>query len=188
MCSLLDWRLWSVVTGGFICSGLYFFFSSRRRHTRCALVTGVQTCALPIFLAGLALPAQAHPGAEGGAFPPGEGRFEQSHDRALTAWREPGQHSFGRPFAPGSAVRARPRHGVVLTDPEFGGAPAAEFEPRPHRLARQDGIGRTGRRVLGAPRDSGVGRDIDVVERARGVLTRTALGRGRVAGGGQDGA
>src|SRR3546814_16186583 len=30
------------------------FFSSRRRHTRCALVTGVQTCALPIcdFVAG----------------------------------------------------------------------------------------------------------------------------------------
>src|SRR3546814_3474094 len=27
---------------------VYFFFSSRRRHTRCALVTGVQTCALPI--------------------------------------------------------------------------------------------------------------------------------------------
>src|SRR3546814_10355547 len=29
----------------------FFFFSSRRRHTRCALVTGVQTCALPIFSA-----------------------------------------------------------------------------------------------------------------------------------------
>src|SRR3546814_542676 len=29
-------------------SFLFFFFSSRRRHTRCALVTGVQTCALPI--------------------------------------------------------------------------------------------------------------------------------------------
>src|SRR3546814_7078124 len=29
---------------------LCFFFSSRRRHTRCALVTGVQTCALPICL------------------------------------------------------------------------------------------------------------------------------------------
>src|SRR3546814_10622456 len=28
---------------------VYFFFSSRRRHTRCALVTGVQTCALPIY-------------------------------------------------------------------------------------------------------------------------------------------
>src|SRR3546814_20794897 len=31
----------------------YFFFSSRRRHTRCALVTGVQTCALPISLEDL---------------------------------------------------------------------------------------------------------------------------------------
>src|SRR3546814_1664115 len=29
-----------------------FFFSSRRRHTRCALVTGFQTCALPIFPGG----------------------------------------------------------------------------------------------------------------------------------------
>src|SRR3546814_10547862 len=34
---------WTVFT---LC---YFFFSSRRRHTRCALVTGVQTCALPIY-------------------------------------------------------------------------------------------------------------------------------------------
>src|SRR3546814_5408915 len=30
-----------------------FFFSSRRRHTRCALVTGVQTCALPIYYRGI---------------------------------------------------------------------------------------------------------------------------------------
>src|SRR3546814_3336272 len=30
------------------CMTFFFFFSSRRRHTRCALVTGVQTCALPI--------------------------------------------------------------------------------------------------------------------------------------------
>src|SRR3546814_8869705 len=30
-------------------SCFFFFFSSRRRHTRCALVTGVQTCALPIY-------------------------------------------------------------------------------------------------------------------------------------------
>src|SRR3546814_10782378 len=29
---------------------IIFFFSSRRRHTRCALVTGVQTCALPISI------------------------------------------------------------------------------------------------------------------------------------------
>src|SRR3546814_1449791 len=32
-----------------------FLFSSRRRHTRCALVTGVQTCALPIYAAKVSL-------------------------------------------------------------------------------------------------------------------------------------
>src|SRR3546814_5126830 len=39
----------------------FFFFSSRRRHTRCALVTGVQTCALPILcpLHGRASPEAA---------------------------------------------------------------------------------------------------------------------------------
>src|SRR3546814_3347991 len=37
-----------------------FFFSSRRRHTRCALVTGVQTCALPIYpLTAAAIAAEA---------------------------------------------------------------------------------------------------------------------------------
>src|SRR3546814_8088639 len=36
-----------VIVVGF---SLCFFFSSRRRHTRCALVTGVQTCALPILM------------------------------------------------------------------------------------------------------------------------------------------
>src|SRR3546814_5143434 len=37
----------------------FFFFSSRRRHTRCALVTGVQTCALPIYrVVGMKGPAQ----------------------------------------------------------------------------------------------------------------------------------
>src|SRR3546814_2318366 len=45
---------------------LLFFFSSRRRHTRCALVTGVQTCALPIssqFQAGTTLAVVQKPGA-----------------------------------------------------------------------------------------------------------------------------
>src|SRR5881409_4157343 len=32
---------------------VFFFFSSRRRHTRCETVTGVQTCALPIFAEAL---------------------------------------------------------------------------------------------------------------------------------------
>src|SRR3546814_2765256 len=37
-----------------------FFFSSRRRHTRCALVTGVQTCALPISQMGFKYFALTH--------------------------------------------------------------------------------------------------------------------------------
>src|SRR3546814_7254313 len=47
----------------FLCCSSVFFFSSRRRHTRCALVTGVQTCALPI--------SQADSGGGGGAAMPG---------------------------------------------------------------------------------------------------------------------
>src|SRR3546814_2734698 len=35
-----------------LCLYCVFFFASRRRHTRCALVTGVQTCALPIYQIG----------------------------------------------------------------------------------------------------------------------------------------
>src|SRR3546814_7183771 len=38
---------------------LFFFFSSRRRHTICALVTGVQTCALPISASAAELAAAA---------------------------------------------------------------------------------------------------------------------------------
>src|SRR3546814_7047557 len=39
-----------------LCVCFCFFFSSRRRHTRCALVTGVQTCALPISVVVLPAP------------------------------------------------------------------------------------------------------------------------------------
>src|SRR3546814_2874816 len=39
---------------------VYFFFSSRRRHTRCALVTGVQTCALPILVVSAVTPRTVH--------------------------------------------------------------------------------------------------------------------------------
>src|SRR3546814_3896644 len=46
-----------------MCGSLRFFFFSRRsRHTRCALVTGVQTCALPIYAtSGLAVLQSARP-------------------------------------------------------------------------------------------------------------------------------
>src|SRR3546814_9138536 len=60
-----------------VCSSMLvlFFFSSRRRHTRCALVTGVQTCALPICRSHLA----AHP--RSGAGPVVLGRLEEDKMR-----------------------------------------------------------------------------------------------------------
>src|SRR3546814_5195540 len=45
-------------------TSIYFCFSSRRRHTRCALVTGVQTCALPILVASAEAAAAASAAAE----------------------------------------------------------------------------------------------------------------------------
>src|SRR3546814_17215969 len=44
----------------------FFFFSSRRRHTRCALVTGVQTCALPILPEALSFKSETVDSFEGG--------------------------------------------------------------------------------------------------------------------------
>src|SRR3546814_2713791 len=51
-----------------------FFVSSRRRHTRCALVTGVQTCALPILAFGT-------PGHRGSSL---DGSFNEHHVLAIT--------------------------------------------------------------------------------------------------------
>src|SRR3546814_9668965 len=56
---LIEHDYFSVVCLDVMCVGgvIYlFFFSSRRRHTRCALVTGVQTCALPIYCECTKLP------------------------------------------------------------------------------------------------------------------------------------
>src|SRR3546814_3735823 len=49
MCSFVRLFVICVYAVDILCY-FVFFFSSRRRHTRCALVTGVQTCALPICL------------------------------------------------------------------------------------------------------------------------------------------
>src|SRR3546814_19542892 len=65
-----------------------FLFSIRRRHTRCALVTGVQTCALPIYGADIAQndgedPEGATPvdaGAEAGTDKTGAGAPENDND------------------------------------------------------------------------------------------------------------
>src|SRR3546814_2722043 len=59
-----------------------FLFSSRRRHTRCALVTGVQTCALPIFEQQRTLVARARD----------EGKVDSFGSSAVTVIMMAGQH------------------------------------------------------------------------------------------------
>src|SRR3546814_8050058 len=70
----------------------FFFFSSRRRHTRCALVTGVQTCALPIWGGG------ARRGME-----TGNGGYARAHVQSSLLWPPRGKSAFHR----------RSRHGLV---------------------------------------------------------------------------
>src|SRR3546814_4235975 len=66
-----------------------FFFSSRRRHTRCALVTGVQTCALPIF------------------------EIPQLRRLALRRSRAAGSVLEAEPHEPRSAVRFEPAAAII---------------------------------------------------------------------------
>src|SRR3546814_5494932 len=71
-----------------------FFFSSRRRHTRCALVTGVQTCALPIYPRESLGP---RPARRNRAPPQGT---QRRHPRALLPEaRNPGPRRFRRRLA-----------------------------------------------------------------------------------------
>src|SRR3546814_7113793 len=70
---------------------LFFFFSSRRRHTRCALVTGVQTCALPICACAICRPAGClrKPPKPGCA----SNRARRSRSTCATSARSPGGRS-----------------------------------------------------------------------------------------------
>src|SRR3546814_16947408 len=107
-----------------------FFFSSRRRHTRCALVTGVQTCALPICAA---FPARA-----GGAW------LDASRDPSDGARREPQGRGRGTarvsrdagPWRTGSRDTAACRYDRLL---ETGGS----------RLLGQSGARNCGPELLG---------------------------------------
>src|SRR3546814_12836989 len=56
---------YSLIVYGLLCCLVLFFVSSRRLHTRCALVTGVQTCALPICLSSFGHPQFLHPARPG---------------------------------------------------------------------------------------------------------------------------
>src|SRR3546814_5582216 len=85
-----------------------FFFSSRRRHTRCALVTGVQTCALPILTSGLDHVEDAEPLAEADTI-----RMlftDGAQDMGAFAEAKPLAH------APGAAFSYSTGNSVILAD------------------------------------------------------------------------
>src|SRR3546814_12943408 len=86
------------------------FFSSRRRHTRCALVTGVQTCALPIYVLHGGFGAVAR----------------TAGDRQL--------HLVRRPAAPGEFLELDAESGGILGPETAPFAADAGFH-RPERLA-----------------------------------------------------
>src|SRR3546814_11712989 len=67
---------------------VFFFFSSRRRHTSCALVTGVQTCALPILTIDI-LGVVPHAPLTARFVPVREGRQAQFHRIELLAGDRP---------------------------------------------------------------------------------------------------
>src|SRR3546814_4690201 len=87
---------------------LCFFFSSIRRHTRCALVTGVQTCALPISIRqqGRFHCRWRHTACRSKWFDRGQ-RFSQVRSRSHSsfAWRAASKQ-FPRPIAAHSATCA----------------------------------------------------------------------------------
>src|SRR3546814_6954471 len=85
-----------------------FFFSSRRRHTRCALVTGVQTCALPIC-------DPDHPRSD-----PGDRRFALERPSVGHEPRRGGPSAIGQACRTVSAGRGI-RIGACRSRPGIGG-------------------------------------------------------------------
>src|SRR3546814_4377913 len=98
-----------------------FFFSSRRRHTRCALVTGVQTCALPIY-PRLPILASKRRMTSGLCWP-------------KIVLRAKGAGGAGRHKSVGAAERAECRYGRVRR--ERRAAEGAEGQSRRVRLLRR---------------------------------------------------
>src|SRR3546814_1998513 len=84
---------------GVLCICCFFFFSSRRRHTRCALVTGVQTCALPISTINVTGMPKVDYGGQGGLGDVVLGPDADTTDSVYPiylSWAEAGEDEIGR--------------------------------------------------------------------------------------------
>src|SRR3546814_16344353 len=90
----------------------FFFFSSRRRHTRCALVTGVQTCALPIYPLRLRRTGRSGPGLRRMRRPR---RMERPARRTRRRLREGTRGALASLQGPALSPRPRPATSFALT-------------------------------------------------------------------------
>src|SRR3546814_18495922 len=90
----------------------FFFFSSRRRHTRCALVTGVQTCALPIWarLRDRLWRRLADHRCDHGVRADDGGTVAHLARRLLAGLARPARPPLGDPLPGASRLADRPRH------------------------------------------------------------------------------
>src|SRR3546814_9265117 len=109
---------------------MLFFFSSRRRHTRCALVTGVQTCALPI---SLRLRLRRRP--PGRPLPPLYAVWDSEsagHSNGLhQAYHQGGGRAAASPIWR-AARYAVEEHGLHLTEDDYGGRTEHRIEQPAH--------------------------------------------------------
>src|SRR3546814_20265454 len=114
---------------------LCFFFSSRRRHTRCALVTGVQTCALPILGRKLAALAPT----------PRPYRHSEAGEPKMVVFRDPERSVL--------KVREHRKHGIEARHvTRFNHLQAARAQCRyglAHSLEREGTVGRSEERRVG---------------------------------------
>src|SRR3546814_7521856 len=96
-----------------------FVFSSRRRHTRCALVTGVQTCALPISGARGRTRRRAGQGVAASSWP-GLCEVAELLGRApMTPAVHPGSRGEGGPLATRLAASEEPAQGLEIVGRTF---------------------------------------------------------------------
>src|SRR3546814_6800487 len=119
----------------------FFFFSSRRGHTSCALVTGVQTCALPILLGAR---------AERSAGTVGYSRFGQG----AAASRSGRLRVEAFPWPPASRPAAHPRGRCCLFGRDRGLLARAQLKiARPDDLAARRERAHAGKRPTADPVD-----------------------------------
>src|SRR3546814_6538375 len=105
-----------------------FFFSSRRRHTRCALVTGVQTCALPI--------SAFHPSALGWRWRGWPGQSVRISDPLWLSRRKPHADDLDQPGAEAQR-HADARVRQAGPDPDAEGPDEQSAWPRVLRAVSQ---------------------------------------------------